>query len=44
MMAGLLYIFNQVHGTIGYGWPVLALLLVELFTLLVYEKNRRYSS
>lgn len=44
MMAGILYIFNQVQGTIGYGWPVLALLLIELFTFLVYEKNRRYSS
>jgi hypothetical protein len=44
MMAGLLYILNQVQGTIGYGLPILALLLIELFTLLVYEKNRRYSS
>jgi O-antigen/teichoic acid export membrane protein len=44
MMAGLLYILNQVQGTIEYGLPILALLLIELFTLLVYEKNRRYSS
>lgn len=44
MISGALYIFKEVQGAIGYGWPVLALLLIELFTLLVYEKNRRYSS
>lgn len=44
MISGALYIFKEVQGAIGYGWPVLALFLIELITLLVYEKNRRYSS
>jgi len=44
LICGALYIFKEVQGVIGYGLPVLALFLIELITLLVYEKNRRYSS